>query len=397
MNEQRRRVLTIVHNPVFGGGLNQVAQLREPLERRGWETVAVVTDEEGNAASRLRELGVDPVVMRLHRLRATANPITHARTFGTLPGEVAALRRLIEEREIDLVQVHGDTNPHGALAARRAGAAVVWELYDTRTPPPLRRVTMPLVTRLADVITTWGEGLAKVHPGATSLGDRQVAVFPPVDPDRFHPPSAEERAGARRALGVPADAFVLGSVGNRNPSKGHEWLVRALKSASAREPSLRARVLGAPSPVHAAHERSLRAEAADLERDGVIAFIDPGGGVPELIRGFDALVVASVPRSEGIPTVILEAMASALPVVSTTVGAIDEVVELGRTGLLVPPEDSEALAGALVKLAAHREEAAEMGRTGRERVLDRYQLEACADRRVLAYERALAHRASVRE
>jgi glycosyltransferase involved in cell wall biosynthesis len=385
------RALAVIHGPVYGGGFNQLVQLREPLRRRGWETLIGATSEPGGAVERLRQQGVDPVVLPLHRLRATADPRVQARFLATIWPEVQALRRVIRERQVDLVQAHGDTNPHVALAGHLEGVAVVWQLYDTRTPRPLRSLTMPMVTRIADAITTWGEELARVHPGTESLGERHVVVFPPVDSDRFRP-DPERRRAAREELGVPDEAFLLGGVGNRNPTKGYEWLARALAIVRRERPEVQARVLGAPSPPHAAYERAVLEEVAALGLGGGFEMRDAGARVPELMPAFDALVLSSVPRSEGIPTVILEAMSCGIPVVSTDVGAVREVLISGEAGLLVPPEDAEALAGGVLELARHRDFAAAMGRRGRELVEQRYELDRCAERHLRAYELALEHR-----
>jgi glycosyltransferase involved in cell wall biosynthesis len=388
---KQRRLLSVIHGPVFGGGFNQLVQLRDPLQRRGWETTAVTTTEPGSAVQRLREEGVETVVMPLHRLRATPDPRVQGRFLAGFRPEVRALRRLIRERQIDVVQAHGDTNPHAAIAAHLEGVAVVWQLYDTRTPPALRRLTMPVVTRVADSITTWGQELARQHPGTESLGERHVVVFPPVDDDRFRPDERRRRS-ARKELGVPDDAFLLGSVGVRNPTKGYEWLARALAIARQTEPRVQSRVLGAPSPVHAAYERSVLDEVAGLGLGDVFEIRDGGSRIPELMPAFDALVLSSVTRSEGIPTVILEAMASGVPVIATDVGAVKEVLTTGEAGLLVPPEDPTALADAIVQLATEPEVAAAMARRGRGLVEARYSLERCADRHLRAYELALEHR-----
>jgi len=387
-----RRLLSVIHGPVFGGGFNQLVQLRHPLEGHGWKTTAVATSEPGNAVGRLREEGVDTVVMPLHRLRASPDPRIQAPFLAGFRPEVRALRRLIRERQIDLVQAHGDTNPHAAIAAHLEGVAVVWQLYDTRTPPPLRRVTMPMVTRIADAITTWGQELARVHPGTESLGERHVVVFPPVDADRFRP-DAERRRSARLELGIPDDAFLLGAVGVRNPTKGYEWLARGLAEARRTHPAIQARVLGSPSPVHAAYEQSVLNEVSALGIGDIFEMRDGGSRVPELMPGFDALVLSSVSRSEGIPTVILEAMACGIPVISTDVGAVREILRPGEAGLLVPPEDTGALAGAIGVLVGDPARAKEMGHRGRGLVEERYRLERCAERHLRAYELALEHRA----
>jgi glycosyltransferase involved in cell wall biosynthesis len=388
------RLLSVIHGPVFGGGFNQMVQLRGPFLEHGWETTAVATSEPGNAVERLRREGVDTVVMPLHRLRATPNPRIQGRFLATIWPEVQALRRVIRERRVDLVQAHGDTNPHAAIAGHLEGVAVVWQLYDTRTPAPLRRVTMPMVTRIADAITTWGTELARVHPGTLSLGDRHVVVFPPVDADKFKP-DPERRKSARRELGVSDDEFLIGAVGVRNPTKGYEWLARALARARGDRPQIQVRVLGSPSPVHGEYERSVLSEVAALGVGDIFEIRDPGPRVPELMPAFDALILSSVARSEGIPTVILEAMACGIPVISTEVGAVPEVLP-ADAGILIPPEQVEPMAEAMGRLAGDRERAEAMGTRGRELVEERYRLEVCAGRHLSAYDRALKHRSARR-
>lgn len=381
------RLLFVVNNPGFGGGNGQIVRLRAPLARLGWDVLAV-TPTAAPAAARLRAGGVEVVEMELHRLRATPDPRVQAPLIARFAPEVGALRRLIRRAGIDVVQPHGDTNPHAALAAHREGVAVAWQIYDTRTPVPLRRLTMPLVTRVADVITTWGRALGHAYPGATALGDRWVPVFPPVDGSVFTPDAAT-RAAARAELGIGEDEFAVGAVGMLNPSKGFDDFVRAVALAREREPRVVGRILGPPSPAHAGYERDVRAAAAPLGR--AFAISDAGSRVPELLPAFDALALTSVPRSEGMPTVILEAMACRLPVVATDVGAVRELV-VPETGFVVAPLQPEQVATHLVALAGDRGLRARLGAAARERFEREFSLDVLARRYVSAYERALEHR-----
>lgn len=386
------RALFVVNNPVFGGGQGQFIRLREPLAARGWEMVAV-TPVGADAAGRLRAGGVEVEELPLHRLRAKPDPRLQAQFLASFPREVAGLRRLIERLGIDVVQAHGDTNPQAALAGHRAGAAVVWQLYDTRTPAALRRVTMPLVTRVADVITTWGRRLGLEYPGTERLGERWIPVFPPVAGEDFAP-SAQRRAAARAELGIAGDAVAVAVIGMLNPSKGHDHFVRALGLARSDHPNLVARVLGPPSPAHTEYERRVRAEAGALGMlaNGVLDIRDAGARVAELLPAFDILALSSVPRSEGMPTVILEAMACGLPVVATDVGAVAELVVDGDTGYVVPPLDDPRFAEALGWLAADADLRARMGAAGRTRFEERFELDVLADIHVRAFELALEHR-----
>ena len=388
------RLLSVINNPVHGGGHVQMERLRAPLEDRGVETVGV-TPAGAPAAQRLRAAGVEVVEVPLHRLRATPDPRAQAAFGASFVPEVRRLRRLIRDRAIDVVQVHGDTHAHGALAAHLEGAAVVWQLYDTRTPPPLRRATMPVVTRVADTITTWGAALGHAYPGTARLGERWIVVFPPVPDEDFSPPDELARARARALLEVPDGALVVGAIGNRNPSKGHEYFVRALAALRDRHPDAVGRVLGAASPPHADYERRVLAEARELGLDdAAFTMRDGGTRIPELLPGFDVLVLSSVPLSEGMPTVLLEAMACGVPVVATDVAAVRELVVDGETGFVVPAQDPAALAAAVGRMLGDEALRRRMGDAGRVRFSDAFSIDALAGRHLRAYELALAHRAA---
>jgi glycosyltransferase involved in cell wall biosynthesis len=385
------RLLSVIHGPAYGGAHNQLRTLAAPLAERGIKTIAVLPEEAEAAAERLAEDGIETLRVPLGRLRATPNPAVQLRFGAGFWPDVRRLRRLVEEHRADVVQAHGPTNPQAALAARRAGAGVVWQLLDTRAPMALRRATMPLVTRLADAVTSWGEQLAVEHPGAIDLGDRLIVVFPPVDTSRFTP-SAGARAAARHRLEIQADAPTVGTVGVLNPQKGHEHLVRAAEILARDRPDLALRIIGASSPAHASYERDLRAEALARGLGGRLEFVDPGDSVPELVQALDVFVLTSVPRSEGMPTAILEAMACERPVVAARVGAVAELVEDGVTGLLVEPEDPASVAGAVGRLLDDPGLRAGMGAAGRRRALERFGLDRLADLHAGAYRLAAERR-----
>jgi glycosyltransferase involved in cell wall biosynthesis len=133
-----------------------------------------------------------------------------------------------------------------------------------------------------------------------------------------------------------------------------------------------------------------------LGLEGRFSFVDPGRRVPELLPALDVFAMSSVPRSEGVPTVIFEAMSTGLPVVTTDVGAVREFVEEDVTGYVVPPLQDARLADALAPLVADAGLRARLGETARARVLERYHVDRCADVYADAFERALAHRAGRR-
>ena len=385
-------LLFTVYYPMFGGPHNQALTLEAALAERGWKTVVLVPTESGNAANRLSDAGMMMVKTRLRRLRAKPDPRLHLGYIFGLVAEIKRLRRIIREYEIDLVLVNGLANPQCALAAQLEGCPVVWQLVDTLTPMPVRRLLMPLVTRWGDVILTTGMRVARLHPGLASLGDRLRIFFPPVETEKFRPDAAR-RLRARQTLGLAPDDVVIGNVSNINPQKGHATFIRAAHRLHRQYPKTRFVILGAEYENHSAYAAGLWQEASRLGlRFGHELIVkDPGSQVAELAAAFDVFWLTPEPRSEGVPTVVVEAMAMALPVVTTEVGAIAEVVEDGLTGFVVRPRDFTAVANATAVLLQDPTGSRRMGAEARRRAVDRFAVDRCADLQVSAYELAIQH------
>lgn len=386
------KLLHVVHYPVFGGPHNRAARLRGPLADRGWETIVLLPDEPGTAAERLTAAGVEVVQMPLHRLREHRDPRIHLGFGSQFPFDVARIRKLLRERDIDVVLVNGLVNPHSAIAARLAGVPIVWQLLDTRTPMLLRRAMMPVATRLGDIVMSTGTAVAEAHPGATELGDRLVTFFPPVDVESFRPDS-ERRRLARAELGIDDDAFVIGNVSNVNPQKGHDTFIRAAVLLSRTHPDATFVILGATYDHHAEYANRLWVDAREggLHLGNNLIVRDPGANVAALLPAFDVFWMTAGPRSEGIPTVVEEAMACGLPVVATDVGAVREAVNDGVTGFVVPPLRPDKIAAATIKLLNDPGMRSEMGAAGRRRAVDLFAADVCADTHVRAFEAAIEH------
>jgi glycosyltransferase involved in cell wall biosynthesis len=388
-------VLIVIHYPVFGGPHNQAVQLARILAPKG-VSVTVVVPDGGNAARRLRAGGVDVVTMPLHRARATLRPRALLSLLRHLPEEIAALRAVIRDRAIDVVQVEGLVNPHAAIAAALERRAIIWQLLDTRPPMFVRRLMMPLVVRLSDVVMSTGKAVARVHPGAEGFGDRLVPFFPPVDPDEFRVENADAGA-ARASFGFAPEDLVLVSVGNLNPQKGHEYLLQAVGLLRRHGNRAKALVVGASHETHVAYERELYAlcRRLGLRVGNDVVFAGALDDVRQALAAGDIFVLSSVPRSEGIPTAAEEAMMMSRPVIATDVGGVSELVQDGVTGFVVRPLDPPALADAVHRTGDSGSRAA-MGARARARAVTLCSTRQCAQVHLEAYERALEHGTSRR-
>jgi glycosyltransferase involved in cell wall biosynthesis len=367
------QVLSIVHSAVFGGPHNQAVQLHRELERSGGARLTVIMpDEPGDGPDRLRAAGVPVVQMPLLRPRASRKKQGILGLLLGYPGQILRLRRLVRERGADVVEVHGLLNPDGAVAARLAGRAVVWQLIDTRPPRGLRWLMMPVVLLLSDIIMTTGSAVAAEYPGARLRPDRLVPFVPPVGPlEAGSGPPEETRRATRERLAVPDGATLVTSVGNLNPQKGYESLIDAVADCRRRlvTDDLQLRVRGAVQTGHESYADGLRArsEAHGLP-PGTIGEFEPDLGPAQLMGSSDIFAMTSRPRSEGLPTVVLEAMSVGLPVVVTEVGSMAEVVHDGVNGVLIQPDDPAQLTLALERLAVDPAERGRLGREGRRAV-----------------------------
>jgi glycosyltransferase involved in cell wall biosynthesis len=386
-------VLSVIHYPTYGGPHNRNASVIPILRKQGIETTVLLPEEEGNASALLRARGVAVVQAPLGRLRAVRDPQTHLRLVGQFRRDVARLRGVIRTLDVDLVLVNGLANPHSALAAHLEGVPVVWQLLDTLVPNKLRTAMMGLVRAMADAIMSTGRTVADAHRGAKAFGERLVLFFPAADPALFINDGGA-RSEARSRLGLPSDCCVVGNVGNINPMKGHDVFVEAAAIGHKRRPGTRFAILGAQYPHHARYAENLWREASSrgLELGKDLIVVDPGTDVASLAPAFDVFWLTSKARSEGIPTVVGEAMALELPVVASRVGSVHEAVVDGVTGRLVPPRDPSAFVEATLPYLDDDRLRTAVGRAARARAQELYSPEVCADRHLLAFELATEHR-----
>jgi glycosyltransferase involved in cell wall biosynthesis len=189
--------------------------------------------------------------------------------------------------------------------------------------------------------------------------------------------------------GCPVDPerhWLVGTVGRMQTVKDQPMLARAFVRLLAQHPALRDRVrlvMVGSGPLLAEVHRIV--EEAGLVNHCWLA--GERADVAEVMRVLSCFALPS--QAEGISNTILEAMASGLPVVATDVGGNAELVEAGRTGLVVAPMNDEAMAGAIARLALDPAAAAAMGRAGRVRAVGQFSLQAMVARYQGIYDQQL--------
>lgn len=338
--------------PAVGGMAQHVNGLVRGLDRNRFEVA-------------LAGPATDPAAAVARASACEAYPVM----FGSSPARtaLAALRlaAVVRRERYALVHAHGYAAAGAAALARGMAPdfRLVCTLHNFMTDTSAGPVTgwrarwlLGLIARRADRVITVSDSLRAQFAGLRRDAQTKLVTVPNgIDLGAFARP---DRAWARRELGLPESATVVGMVGRLAAQKGPLEFVRAAARIAQRSPNVRFALIG-DGPLRAQVERL--ADELDLKDRFVIAGYQPDPAV--LTQAFDVAVVASL--REGSSLTAMEAMAWSKPVVATSVGGVREVVADGETGILVSPGDSLALSDAVVSLIADPERAQRLGEGGR--------------------------------
>lgn len=366
------RVLLVVESSAGGTG-RHVLDLAEGLTARGCEVHVIYSTR------RLDKLFTDRLA-ELKGVRHMALPIRtspHPADFQI----VRAVRRYIRQFGPFEI-VHGHSSKGGAiarLAALGTGAKAFYTLHGLIMMDPLLprwKWLMYLGIELA--LASWTRRVIAVSPeeqrAAVRLGfgkSRVVMVPNGVGAMRLAP-----REEARRAMRVADDAIVIGFVGRLVEQKAPEILIRAFAMTANAHPRARLALVGS-GPLeetmrHLAEARGIADKIIWLgERDA-----------REVLAGFDLFALSS--RKEGLPYVVLEAMAAGLPVIATSSAGSEILVIPGVNGAVVPPDDANVFARALIELVSDPAKMARCAEGSRQRVA-RFSIDAMVEGTLEAY------------
>ena len=201
-------------------------------------------------------------------------------------------------------------------------------------------------------------------------GRAPAAEIPNAIPTDRYTPDPVRRAAWRSQHEVPADALMFTCVAGLRPQKNHRLLIQAFAHASSQLADALLLLVGPPDRLDPAYAESLQRLAQELGLGQRVRFLGSRSDVPDILRASDVFVLSS--DYEGNPLSVLEAMAAGLPVVSTAVGGVPELVQHGATGLLVPAGDARALAEAITQLGRDTDQRAAMGHAARQTALERF-------------------------
>lgn len=371
MTSGRPAVLLVGDTLNLGGTEGQFVELACRLDRSRWDVEVACVRPEGPLRPRLEAAGFQPWHCGPASFKSPR-----------LVGAIASLARRIRKRGIAVVHSFDFySNVLSLSAARLARVRVVIgsqrDLGNLR--PPAQQVMQNLSLRIATHVLVNSDAVRERAVQYQGVRPERVTVIPNgVDLARFSPRSAMPRNGS---------GLLVGGLSNLRAEKGLPDLVRAVGIVRDRWPDIHLVIWG-EGPLR--HE--LEALIGALQLTHSVAL--PGSTTrPEaVLRDLDIFVLPSL--SEACSNGLMEAMATALPVVATSVGGNPGLVEDEITGLLAPPGDAPALAKAISRLIEDRQLAARLAKQARARVGLAFGMDSMVARTQAFYSQALAQRAA---
>jgi sugar transferase (PEP-CTERM/EpsH1 system associated) len=325
-----RNVLMMTDVTGRGGAEKALVDLAVRLDRTRFNVTVCATRSAGNYQPVLDEAGVRTII-----LDRTSRRDMH-KLFG--------LVRLLRRERIHILHTHlFGSNTWGRVLGRLAGVPVVIA-HEHWSSKSQREVWVDrLLYRLSDRILVPSEASKRIVMEMERIPARHISVlYNGVDISHFTPASGMG-CEVRQELGLKCDELVVGTVGRLSPEKGGvDVLVRAVERLRQTHPRARLLVVG-----DGALRPDLERVASELGSNAI--FAGTRTDVARLLSAMDVFVLPSL--KEAMPIALLEAMAMRLPVIATTVGGVPEIVDDGKTGLLVAPGDEADLHCALHRLA----------------------------------------------
>lgn len=349
----RVRVVQVMATGTNGGAQEHVFNLVSRMDHDAYE-VSIVSLSPGSAVRKLQRAGFDVTVID-HPDDAIAT--------AALAAHLADLRADVIHNHMYRAEIVGTK---AAIALGRAGHRRPWvmstvhssRVRSAQDQEALRELT-PQIDHLVVVSRSIDE---KVVAEGRDTVPRSL-IYNGVDLERYD--HQEPCCTLREEYGMDADAVLVGVVGRLELEKGHPTLLEAWPLVLERVPCAYLLIVGEGSRLDTLHDI---ARQLGVERH--VVFTGRRDDIPAVTAALDVAVLPSYREAQGLT--ILEAMALSRPVVASNVGGIPEMVKDGVTGLLVPPHDPAALAGAIVRLLTDHQLADTIGRAGHDLVHDRF-------------------------
>jgi len=278
------------------------------------------------------------------------------------------LASLIKKRNIQIIHAHNATAWfYGTWASILSGVPLVYTEHDRSFPTPLRLKYFHYFFGKCTTAVVAVSGAVKRNLEKYEHIKNIRVIYNGIDPDLFKPASAEEKILKKKKLGLNQNDFVLSNVGRMDYWKNQRILIEILPELKKNFPQIKLVFVGGGK-----EEQNLKHLVIKKRVKNDVIFLGQRSDVNQILKAFDIFIFPSL--TEGLPLVIIEAMAVGLPIIASPVGGIPELIINGKNGFLVSPTSKEEIKSTIIKLLQNPKLRQYMGKTGRKIFESRFSL-----------------------
>lgn len=375
------RVANIFNDGRVGGPQRRIVQIAKSI-RHDVDTIMFFPYMGEDLISYAEDNDVSYVTVSLSRIRLQ-NPVINALKYIVrFPYEVFQLKKKLKQNAIDLIHVNGIFTIQPLIAARLAGIPAVWHFNDTTLSSRIYTSIRITFGWLA-AARAYSAKRVLVHYGDTESRKTEI-LYPPVDLTRFHP--NVKNINALNLEKKPEELLIL-AVGNVNYIKGYIYLIRALGKLGQQFPNWKLVIVGAILDTNKKTYDDIIIEIKKYNLTSKVVFLGLCNDMPAAYSQCDIYVCSSL--TEAGPMVVLEALASGKPVITTDVGLVDEAIVNGKNGIVIPPGDSSQLCTALQELLGDKKRRDEISKHAIDSLTGKFTLDDVGEATLNLYNRIL--------
>lgn len=378
----RYNLLYVFDNMEFGGGERVFAQIINRLSGERYKIIVAC-------------LPTGAFIEKIEGNGAEINSVDMRNRFN--PGVILQLSGLIKKEKVDIVHSQGARADFFArVAAKLASVPIVIstipmpvEGFDVR---PIRKLIYTAFNRFSecfvDRFIVVSDALEKMMIERHRIApQRIVKIYNGIEKDEYciaDEEIAHRRLRFRTKVNIGQDVAVIGIIGRLVWQKGFEYFIEAIPEVLKEYKQARFLLVGTGEL-----EEELKVKSKKLKLEEKAIFTGFMSDIKDVLASIDVFVIPSL--REGLPVVLLEAMAMKKPIVATNIEGIAEILENGVSGLLVPPRNSKALAEAVINMLTYKEKALRMGISARMIVEERFGVDIMVQKVEEVYEELLQH------
>ncbi|MEW6740151.1 MAG: glycosyltransferase family 4 protein [Nitrospirota bacterium] len=370
---KRIKIVFIHYGGALGGAPISLASLAGGLDRNRYEPVVILTDH-GPAMEFFKRTNVpcriEPMRSGLFLGASTKIGIRSLSRFVfNYQKTLDVMHRVIETEKPDIVHLNTSVLLPHARIVNSFSIPLIWHVREMLQDGILGRMLVNEINKRASYVITTTNTVRDIFPDKRNV----ITIYNAVDLNYFHPLIARQNGSRiRNELGINKNRFVVAIVGHVTRAKGHYVFLEAAHHAVKINPNILFMVIGGGDlPAHYTrswkghikrminmpmnNDEDLQQKVHKYGLDKHFMFLPFRYDMPEMLGAVDLIVFPSV-KAEGFGRPLMEAMATARPVVATAIGPTAELLQDGNTGWLVPPDDPHALSEAICNCTERSEE-----------------------------------------